>query len=245
MSTKKTVDAYGEELWDLYKGNAKLEIVEREDGFISTGSYGEVYFFGYKDWPRIEQKAIKLVKGKTLDVGCGAARHALYLQQKGFEVVGIDNSPLAIKVSRLRGLKKAKVLPIENIDVFKRGSFDTILMLGNNFGLFGGKTKMKRLLKKMYRISSDKAIILAETRDPYLAKNPDYLDYQKLNRKRGRMAGQLRIRIRHRKFIGAWFDYLMVSKKEMRGLLKGTGWKIDTFITSKDSQYIAVIKKER
>src|ERR1700752_1316730 len=145
MKQRKVVDAYGEELWDLYKGNMRLEITEREDHFISTGSFGEIYFFDYKDWPVVEQKAIKLAKGRTLDIGCGAARHALYLQRKGFDVVGIDNSPLAIKVSRLRGLKKAKVLPIERIDRFERGLFDTILMLGNNFGLFGSKTKAKRL----------------------------------------------------------------------------------------------------
>ncbi len=35
----------------------------------------------------------------------------------------------------------------------------------------------------------------------------------------------------------------MVSKEEMKEILKGTGWKIRKFIDSEDSQYIAIIKK--
>jgi hypothetical protein len=78
-----------------------------------------------------------------------------------------------------------------------------------------------------------------------IIQNKDHLDYQKFNRQRGRMSGQLRIRIRHRKFIGDWFDYLMVSKEEMKKILEGTGWRIRRFISAKnDAQYIAVITKE-
>lgn len=57
------------------------------------------------------------------------------------------------------------------------------------------------------------------------------------------MAGQLRLRIRFRKCVGNWFDYLIVSKKEMEEILKGTGWKIKEFIDSDDSAYVAAIEK--
>ncbi len=58
------------------------------------------------------------------------------------------------------------------------------------------------------------------------------------------MPGQLRIRVRFRKFIGDWFDYLLVSKKEMQEILKGTGWKVKKFIDSEKSIYIGIIEKE-
>jgi hypothetical protein len=57
------------------------------------------------------------------------------------------------------------------------------------------------------------------------------------------MAGQLRVRIRFRKCVGRWFDYLIVSKKEMEEILKGTGWKTREFIDSGNSAYIAAIEK--
>lgn len=47
-------------------------------------------FRDFKDMPKLEQKALQLVKGRVLDVGCGAGSHALYLQEKGFDVTAID-----------------------------------------------------------------------------------------------------------------------------------------------------------
>ncbi|MEI6296412.1 MAG: methyltransferase domain-containing protein [bacterium] len=243
---KNLVDAYGQYLLGYLNGERKPEIVERDDNFISVGERfgGETYFSDYKKWSPLEKKAIKYAKGKVLDIGCGAGRHSLYLQKLGFDVVGIDNSPLAIKVCELRGLKKAKVLPIDGIDEFKKDSFDSILMLGHNFGLFGNFNRAKSLLKKMYKITSDNALIIAETRDPYLTNDQTHLNYHKLNLKRGRMAGQLRIRVRYNNLMGPWFDYLFVSKKEMENFVEGTGWCIKKFIDYKDSgSYVAIIGK--
>ena len=114
MNKKRRVDSYGEQLWSYFKtGEPKTEIIERDDGFMSLGKYGGgLYFSEYRNWDPIEKEAMKHAKGRVLDIGCGAGRHSLYLQRKGLDVTGIDNSPLAIKVSRLRGLKKTKVMPI-------------------------------------------------------------------------------------------------------------------------------------
>lgn len=58
------------------------------------------------------------------------------------------------------------------------------------------------------------------------------------------MPGQLRIRIRHKKYIGSWFDYLFVSKKELEQIIEGTGWEIRKYINSQNAAYIAVLKKK-
>ena len=202
------------------------------------------YFADFKDWPKIEKQAIKLAKGKILDIGAGAGRVSLYLQKRDFDVLAIDNSPLAIKVCKKRGVKNAEVLPIEKISRLKPDTFDTVIMFGNNFGLFGSCKKAKTLLKKLHKITTPSALILAESNDVYKTDDPVHLSYHKFNEKRGRMPGQLRIRIRFRNFIGDWFDYLLVSKHQMKDILKGTGWKVRKFIDSDKSIYIAVIEKE-
>jgi len=239
---KPTQDAYGQEIWAYFKGKGSFEIVERDDGYFGVSGGAKVYFSEYEDWPSHEKEAMKYVHGSVLDIGCGAGRHALYLQKKGLNVMGIDNSPLAIKVCKLRGLKKAKILSIDEVN-FKPNSFDTIIMMGNNFGLFGSFKKAQRLLKRFYKMASEHALIIAESRDPYKTDNPAHLEYQEFNRKRGRMSGQLRLRIRFEKYVGKWFDYLIVSEKEMEEILKGTGWKVRKFIDSKNSEYIAMIEK--
>jgi SAM-dependent methyltransferase len=236
-------DAFGQALWAAYKGQDVFEILERDDDLIAVIKTSG-HFSEYEGWPEIEQRAMQFVKGRVLDVGCGAGRHSLYLQEKGFDVLGIDISPLAIKICKLRGLKKAHALPIGDVD-FKRGSFDTIIMMGNNFGLFGDMKKARRLLRRFHRMTSEDALIMASSRDPYATNDNTQLQYHKLNLERRRMSGQVRIRVRYEKYVGKWFDYLMVSREEMEQILLGTGWKIRKFLNSEGPHYIAIIMKTR
>jgi SAM-dependent methyltransferase len=242
---KPIEDAYGQEVWSYFNGKKSFEIVEREDGYFDVSSGAPMYFSGYDDWAEHQKRAIEFAKGRVLDIGCGAGRHSIYLQSKGLDVTGIDSSPLAIKVCSLRGLKKTKVMSIAEVSRFKPCSFDTILMLGNNFGLFGSFSNARLLLKQLYKITSPNALIVAESNDPYKTENPFHIRYQKANRRRGRMSGQMRIRIRYMKYVGKWFDYLIVSREEMRGILRGTGWKVKKFIDSRSSPYVAIIQRNK
>jgi len=242
MELKK--DAYGQEVWAFFQKKESYEIIERDDGFIISSGGASTYFAEFKDWPKIQKQAIKLAKGKILDIGAGAGRVSLYLQKNGFDIIAIDNSPLAIEICKKRGMKHAKVLPIEKIGTFKPNTFDTVIMFGNNFGLFSSFKKAKTLLKKLFKITRPGALIIAESNDPYKTDDPAHISYHKFNKKRGRMPGQLHIRIRFRTYICDWLDYLLVSKDEMKEILKHTGWRVKNFIDSDRSSYIAIIEKE-
>jgi hypothetical protein len=139
-------------------------------------------------------------------------------------------------------LQNAEVMAIDEMD-FNPNSFDTILMLGNNFGLFGSFTNAQRLLRHLHTITSDAARIVADTRDVYNTDNPDHIAYQTYNRQRGRMGGQVAIRIRYRTYASPYFDVLMVSKDEMVTILDGTGWMIKETVDSEGSSYLAIIEK--
>lgn len=237
-------DAFGHMMLDYHKTGRASQIGERDDGLIDASQGPEVYFTEYKGWPPHEKKAMRYARGRVLDIGSGAGRHALYLQEKGYDVLGIDNSPLAIEVCKLRGLKNAKVTSITQINS-KLGVFDTVLMLGNNFGLFGSFEGARRLLKKLNKITSENSRIIAESNDIYKTDIPEHLSYHELNRERGRMAGQIKLRVRYKKYATPWFDYLMVSKEEMENILDGTDWKVNRFIESDGSIYIAIIDKKK
>jgi SAM-dependent methyltransferase len=240
-------DAFGHEMYDYFNDEKQrqsiMEIVERDDGYIDPTGWPGVYFSEYGKWPSSYKKAMRFARGRVLDIGCGAGRCSLYLQDKGLDVVGIDSSPLAIEVCRQRGLKDARVLSIGQISA-KLGIFDTILMMGNNFGLFGSFSGARRLLRRMNKMTSPKGRIIAETSDVYRTDNPDHLSYHELNRQRGRMAGQIRVKVRYRKYATPWFDYLMVSRNEMENILEGTDWKLDRIIESQGPLYVAVIGKK-
>jgi SAM-dependent methyltransferase len=242
---KNNRDAYGQQLLAQYNNQTPtVEIIERDDDYIDTGSDPGLYFSEYKKWSPLEKRAVKLVKGRVLDIGSGAGRHALYLQDKGFDVTCIDNSPGAIKVCKLRGVKKAFVRPIADVDKFKPLSFDTILMMGNNFGLFGSRENARLILKKFARITAPDARIIAQVRNPYITDNPLHLQYLRANKRRGRMSGQIRMRVRYGKTIGEWFDYLFVSPEEMREILSDTDWQIEELLNAEEAGYVAVIQKK-
>lgn len=236
-------DAFGHILWDYLQNKTSSEIVERDDSFIDIGIGAKAYFTSYKDWPLHQKKAMRHVKGRVLDIGCGAGKHSLYLQEKGFDVLGIDTSSLALKVSRTRGLKKTKLLSITQIDS-KLGKLNTLLMLGNNFGLFGSPKRARWLLRRFHKVTDKDARIITETLDPYGTTEPFHLKYHQFNRRRNRMPGQLRIRVRYKRYITPWFDYLLVSPDEMRKILKETGWKIKSLLDSDGPLYIAIIGKD-
>jgi len=221
-----------------------LEIVERDDGLIMASRFGpEAYLAPYRKWPSRQRRAMRLARGRVLDVGAGAGRVALHLQEKGREVVAIDASPGAVETCRRRGVRDARLMRVEDVDE-SLGVVDTVVMYGNNLGLLGSKTRAPRLLRRLAGITSERARILGECSDPYATEDPEHLAYHESNRRRGRMDGQLRIRIRYRKLATPWFDYLFVSEDELRGLLDGTGWRLARRIEDGGPFYVAVIEKE-
>lgn len=237
-------DAFGHMLYDhLTKFEGPVYgVIEREDGLVDVDD-PQTYFAVYGGWPAHQRQAMSFVQGRVLDVGCGAGRHALYLQDLHPEVVGIDESPLAVEVCRLRGLADVRRMSVSQLS-YATGQFDTILMLGNNFGLFANLKRARRLLRRFYGLTSDGAKIIGETLDPYQTTDAVHLEYHEFNRERGRAPGQVRIRIRYRKWVNPWFDYLFVSRDEMEQVLEGTGWKVEQFLDSSDARYVAVIEKD-
>lgn len=213
------------------------EIIERDDGFIDAAMLN--YFAPVARWPAVERRALRWVRGRVLDVGVGAGRVALELQRRGHSVVGIDVSPGAVEVSRQRGVGDVRLLAFEDVDE-ALGHFDTAVMFGNNFGLFGSPSKGRRLLRRLRPLV---ARIVASSNDPYATDDPAHLGYQERNRRRRRMPGQLRLRVRHRDLIGDWFDYLIVSPEEMETILEGTQWRIRRLLQEEGSgYYVAVLE---
>ncbi len=245
VKTRLDKDAFGHMLIDYLDGSSVYECIEREDGYIGLSMGPQAYFSDFLDWPGHLQEAMRtLVPGRTIDLGCGAGRLEIYLQSQGCDVTGIDNSPLAIETCRRRGVWDARLLSVTQLGP-PVGIYDNVVMIGHNWGLMSSAKRARWLLHKFHVMTSPRARIIAESNDVHNTENPDHLAYQAYNRERGRMPGQLRLRVRYRAFIGEWFDYLMVSRDEMRVIVEGTGWRIVDFIDSETTSYVAVLEKTK
>ena len=235
-------DAFGREIWDHYQGLPAFEIVERDDGFIVPGTGPRLYFLEYKDWELYEKKAVAKVRGRVLDIGCGAGRHALYLQSKGYDVTAIDNSPLAVKTCRLRGVSNVRLMSFTQVSR-KLGCFDTVIMFGNNLALLGNPKRAIWFLRRLLAVTSQQGRIIGLIRNPYETDVKEHLDWHKRNRREGRMSGQGRIRIRYLNCIGPWIEFLFLSPEELTRLASLGGWAVSEVVHGPGGQYAAIMDK--
>ncbi len=217
-------DAYGQMMIDYLDGREVWQIVERDDGFIAPGVHPRHYFTGVDQWRSAEQAAMSLARGRVIDVGCGAGRFVRHLRDRGQDVVGIDNSAGAIDACRRQRIESAQCVDLVDVDS-RFGTFDTVLLLGGNFGLLGPPERGRTILKRWLEITTPDARILAASRDPRDQADEQRARLIERNEREGRFAGESQIRIRYRHFATPWFDHVPVSEAELHRYVDGTGWR--------------------
>lgn len=116
-------------------------------------------------------------------------------------------------------------------------------MLGQGLGVLGSQSAARRLLGKLSRITSARGRSVAETFDPHVRADEVRRRYRERNLARGRMAGQLRVRVRHEELSTRWFDWLQVSPSELECLLEGTAWRL-TRTFGQSPSYVAIIDRD-
>ncbi|WP_396632067.1 class I SAM-dependent methyltransferase [Maribacter sp. R86514] len=155
-------DILGTALLDYQNGNY-TEDITTYSSLLEDDVLPLPYMFrGFKEMPELEQKALQLCTGKVLDVGCGAGSHGLYLQEKGFQVIGLDASKGAIEVSKLRGLKNTAQSELLK---YEGEQFDTILILMNGVGLAGTLDGLEPFFTKLKSLLKDGGQILLDSSD--------------------------------------------------------------------------------
>jgi SAM-dependent methyltransferase len=214
-----------------------IEIVERDDGLIN-GLLAESYFCEPDQWPPYDHRALDRVRGRVLDVGVGAGRVALVLQDGGVAVTGLDISAGAIEVSRARGVRDLVHATVDQ-HATAGERYDTFLLLGNNVGLLEGRDRARAFLAALAGMASPGAQIIAQGTDPYGTTDPVQVGYHARNRELGRLGGQLRLRLRYRELATDWFDYLVCSLDELAELVAGTGWVLSD-VDNADAPYYLV-----
>ncbi|BCL15067.1 class I SAM-dependent methyltransferase [Micromonospora sagamiensis] len=210
------------------------EIIERDDGLIN-GAPSAHYFAGPQDWEPYDHRAVARVRGATLDVGVGAGRIALFLQERGTPVTGLDTSAGALAVCRRRGVRDLVHATVD-AHVADGRRYDTFLLLGNNLGLIEGAERAPAFLAVLAAMARPGAQVIAQGTDPYGTRDPVHTGYHERNRRQGRLGGQLRLRLRYRELGTEWFDYLVCSIEELATLVEGTPWRL-VDVDDRDAPY--------
>ncbi len=233
------LDLFGQALWDYQKEPFSTALITwtslTEEDPIDLS-----YFFrSYSEMPKLEQQALKLAKGKVLDIGCGAGSHSLFLQnEKKLEVTGIDISPGAIATASARGLKKTIE---QSVFEYEEETFDTLLLLMNGTGICGKLENLKTLLDHLVKLLNTGGQILLDSSDLiYLFDETETgekilpaLSYY----------GELEYEIRYADKT-ATFPWLYVDIGNLQGIAEQVGLKTHLEMTGNNWDYLARLTKE-
>jgi len=116
-------------------------------------------------------------------------------------------------------------------------------MLGNNFCLVGNSRRARWLLRRLAAMTSAHGRILAGLRNPYGTDLREHLEYHTRNRSHGRLSGEARIRVRYKKVVTPWIEFLMLSPDELSALVADTPWRIQVVFDEPGGNYVAVLEK--
>lgn len=164
----------------------------------------DTLFRSFDEMPGIEQEALRMAKGKILDVGAGSGCHALALQDMGKEVCAVDISPLSVEAMKLRGVKDARLVNV--FDERFTEKFDTILLLMNGTSIIGRLENMPLFFNRMRELLNPDGVVLMDSSDlKYLYENEDGSFDINLN---GDYYGLVDYEMRYKGIKGGKFDCL-------------------------------------
>lgn len=204
-------DAWGEALVDHLRGRwTPLPELEVDGGAVGDAMHPEWFFRDFDAWDCWERELLPLGEGSpALDLGAGAGRASLWLQQRGVDVTAVDSSPGAVAVCRARGVADARVADLDQPPTDKR--WRLILLLCGNLGLGGSFEGNRRLLRRLAEVAAPGAVLVGDTVEP------------------GGQA-EIGLRIRYRGSATPWWRQYNIPVREISDLVEGTGWTIDRHI---------------
>ncbi len=222
-------DVLGEGIWDYYHGLKRHKLWIHNTYGKKEDMPVEVYFRTEKEMPEMEQLALQLCRGKVLDIGCGAGSHSLALQQRELDVTALDISEKATQVAQMRGIKKAV-----QADIFqwKKGRYDTLLLLMNGIGLTGSLEGLQLFLQHAKKLLKKGGQLIFDSSDiAYL--------YKGKTKPTDHYYGELTYQYEYKKAKTELFHWLYIDAKTMAAVATENGWKFQLLMEDDYDQYLA------
>jgi SAM-dependent methyltransferase len=147
-------------------------------------NFGELYaniydvIYKNKNYGRECDLLEKLFKNKNsvstiLDLGCGTGGHAAELSKRGYQIVGMDQSPQMIKIAQDKKLSSCefKLGDIRTFDINQ--SFDTLILMFNVIGYITDESDLSLIFKQAQRYLTDGGLLIFDFwYAPAVRKNP-------------------------------------------------------------------------
>jgi SAM-dependent methyltransferase len=157
----------------------------------------------------------------VLDIGCGPGRHLAALAAGGHAGLGLDLSPVAVRLARARGAEA--ILRSVFADVPRAGTWRTALLLDGNIGIGGAPAA---LLARARALVAPGGAVLVETGPPDAPTR------------------RVRVRLETPGSVSPWFGWATVGARGIAPLARAAGLvPYETF--SADGRWFAGLERPR
>jgi len=217
-------------------GRTKRVRALRADGVSFTLETDE-YFTLEGALAELDAIALDRCRGRVLDIGAGAGRHALALQDRALEVVAIDVSPICVALCRDRGVLDARTVDVMTLDdAAPLGRFDTILFGMQTIGVAGGIAPLGRLLERLGHSLEPGGELLVDSsalREPWEGDESDESPER----------GEIVLSMRYRGWRGEPFPWVYLAESDMAAVAIAAGFEMETLGRVESGEYLAALRR--
>lgn len=210
----------------------------------------EEYFTLEGELASLDRIALERARGRVLDVGAGAGRHALALQAKGCEVVAIDVSPVCVALCQARGVREARVVDVMALvgaggEGDALGRFDTILFGMQTIGVAGSRAGLRALLVGLRSLLRPGGCILADSSALRFAWEGDTAQRDPRDdvRESGAIEdGVIVLETRYGRMRGEPFAWLYLAEDDLAHAAREAGYAMETLGRVEGGEYLAALR---
>lgn len=232
-------DPLGHAIHDYFSLKFDFPLAVISEGFDDDVMKPSYFFRNYRNMPALEKTALKLCRGKVLDVGACAGSHALWLQENNFDVTALEISDLCCQTMRKRGIKK-----VIQSDIFTycEDQYDTILLLMNGTGIAGTLTRLFELFVHLKKLLRSGGQILIDSSDLiYLFEDDN--GYVNLDLFSGKYYGELQYQFEYKGIKSNIFPWLYTDIETMQQVVSNSQLKVSQLIKGKHYDYLMQIEE--
>lgn len=229
------MDILGQAIFDYYKQNKRGKLWIFDEFEQKTEMDTSIYFRSFSQMPKIEQLALNLCKGKTLDIGAGAGSHSLYLQEKGFDVIALDISEKCCEVILDRGVRK--VMCTDFFDLNTDEKFDTLLLLMNGIGICEDIFGFPIFLDRAEKLLNASGQIIFDSSDIAYMFDEDEFPEEKYY-------GEFICAYGYKKQKTNWFSWLYLDFDSMQKIASEKGWKVEKIYEDDHFHYLVRLTRD-
>ena len=235
---KESQDPMGQAIADYFKYGKAETLRVFSPMFEEDELPVQTLFRSFEEMPVIEQTALRMASGRTLDVGAGSGCHSLVLQEKGVDVTALDISPLSVKTMQERGVKRAL---LQDFFTFEE-QFDTVLLLMNGAGITGTVERLPLLFQQLDKVLAPGGQAFCDSSDLcYLFEDEDgIIELPDMDGYYGELVYQLQ----YKDIKGEPFPWLYVDADTLSEQAAACGYQMEIVAQGEHYDYLAKITKK-